>query len=360
MDTMRLGILTWRKGPYVEELTYFTHLAKEAQKWNMEVFLFSPTDILNTERIRALYYEVGKGWINKICPPPHVVYDRFRNMQPAAFKPFISFREQSEWIFLNSRLAHKWNLHRFMHQHHQIRGWLPETLFLENPKDALELLKKYPIIYIKPVNGTGGKGILSISRQSNGPLQVLGRNNQRKKVKAVFNSVPSLAAFLKNWTQGTKYIAQQGLELEWEHGLVTDFRLLVQKDGSGQWTVTGLGGKIGGKNSATSNLHGGGKAIQPEVFLRRYFPEEKRKLLYEECNKLGLIVAEYLEEKFGRLLELGIDLGIDKKGNVWIIEVNNKPGRDIFKQMGDTETYLKAVRRPIEYAKYIYERNGDG
>jgi len=360
METIRLGILTWRKGPYVEEKTYFTHLAKEAQKWNTEVILFSPNDVLNAGKIRALYYEPGKGWIDKICPPPHVVYDRFRNMQQAAFKQFIRFREQSKWIFLNSRLAHKWNLYRFMQQNQQIQRWLPETLFLENPKDALGLLKKYHSIYLKPVNGTGGKGILSISKQSNGPLQVLGRNNQRKKVKAVFNSIPSLVSFIKNWTGDAKYIAQQGLELEWDHGLVTDFRLLVQKDGSGQWTVTGLGGKIGGKNSATSNLHGGGKAIPPEVFLRRYFPEEKRNLLYEECNKLGLVVAEYLEEKFGRLLELGIDLGIDKEGKVWIIEVNNKPGRDIFKQMGDTDTYLKAVRRPIEYARYIYEGNRDG
>ena len=167
MNTMRLGVLTWRKGPYVEEITYFTHLAKVAQKWNTEVILFSPGDVLSNGKIRALTYEAGKGWREKLCHPPHVVYDRFRNMTPPAFQKFIQFREQSKWIFLNSRLAHKWNLHRLLQENAKIARWLPQTQFLKNPNDALELLKKYRSIYLKPVNGTGGKGILSISKQSN-------------------------------------------------------------------------------------------------------------------------------------------------------------------------------------------------
>ncbi|RKD23760.1 hypothetical protein BEP19_04845 [Ammoniphilus oxalaticus] len=357
MKKMRLGILTWRTKRYVEERTYFTHLAKAANQLNTDVFLFSPLDLLQSGEVRCLLYTREKGWIEQRCQPPDVVYDRFRNMQPNAFRTFLRFREQSNWTFLNSRMAHKWNLHRFLLQNKELNQWLPETIFLEQSREALQLLKRYDSIYVKPVNGTGGKGILSISKR-NGAFRLLGRDLQRKVVKKNTTSPLELTRFITHWTKKSKYIAQQGLDLEWGTGLITDFRLLVQKDGDGQWTITGLGGKVGGKNSATSNLHGGGKAIQPERFFRQHFSEEKSKAIEAECEKLGLAVAEYIENKFGRLLELGIDLGIDTAGNVWIIEVNNKPGRDIFKQMGDLDRYRTAVRRPVEYARYIYERKG--
>lgn len=356
---MRLGILTWRKGTYVEEISFFTHLAKEALQMDTQVFIFSPGDVRHEGKVSGLAYHPGKGWIQQACPTPHLVYDRFRNMNPHAFRQFVRFRDEHKLNFLNSRLAHKWNLYRYLEGNLTIAKWLPETHFLHHAQDVHELLKKYPTIYVKPVNGTGGKGILSISRQANHQFQILGRNAQRKKIKTTFHTLSSVSSFVSNWTKETKYIVQQGLNLEWETGFITDFRLLVQKNGQGNWSITGMGGKIGPKNSATSNLHSGGKAVEPNSFLRRYFSEEKCRSLQQECMDLGFITAQYIEEKFGRLVELGIDLGIDKEGRLWMIEVNNKPGRDIFRQMGDLATYRKAVRRPIEYARYLFERKGE-
>lgn len=352
---MRLGILTWRNGRYIEEITYFTHLAQEAEKLNTEVLLFAPQDQLRSGQIRALVYERGKGWISKICNRPDLVYDRFRNMQPEAFRKFVHFRSRTQLPFLNSRLAHKWNLHRFLDSQPQIAKWLPETAPLDSPKEALRMLSKYPMIYIKPVNGTGGKGILSITRKDAQHFLAVGRDTRRNKIKRALTSIAALSSFVSKWTKNSKYIVQQGLNLQWEPGLVTDFRLLVQKNGNGSWEITGLGGKIGGKDSATSNLHGGGKAVKPELYLKRYLSPTKCQEVFEECNQLGLQVAQALEAKFGRLTELGIDLGIDKEGKVWIIEINNKPGRDIFHKMGDVENYRKAVRRPVEYARYLFD-----
>lgn len=343
----------------MEEISFFTHLAKEAMQMDTRVLIFSPSDIHKDGTVNGLVYQPGKSWTAQTSPAPHIVYDRFRNMNPQAFRQFVQFRDQYKMDFLNSRLAHKWNLYRYLQGNSAIAKWLPETLFLYQAQDVHELLKKYPTVYVKPVNGTGGKGILAISRQAKNQFQLLGRDPKRKKIKTAVNSLTALSAFVSNWTKETKYIAQQGLNLEWEAGFVTDFRLLVQKNGLGDWAITGMGGKIGPKNSATSNLHSGGKAVEPTAFLRRHFSEEKCRSLHRECMELGLVTAQYIEDKFGRLVELGIDLGIDKEGRVWMIEVNNKPGRDIFRQMGEPATYRKAVRRPIEYARYLFERKGE-
>jgi len=354
---LRLGVLTWYKGSQMEERNFFTHLAKEAEKLNTEILLFSPHDILPSGMIRALVYQKDRGgWQPKLSSPPDLVYDRFRNMEQKAFKSFVQFRSGSKMKFINSRLAHKWNLHCYLDRHPTIRKWLPETLFLEDVAGIYRLLGKYHQVYLKPVNGTGGKGILSITQKSR-HLALLGRDWQRKKMK---RTIPqsSLATFVSNWTKDKKYIVQQGLKLQWEPHVMVDFRLLVQKDAVGKWSITGMGGKIGGKDSATSNLHGGGKAVDVEQILGKYFPPEKYKKQVEECHQLGLLIAEYLEEKFGRLVELGIDLGIDRDGAIWIIEVNPKPGRDIFRLMGKMNLYWTAVRRPIEYALYVFKEEG--
>lgn len=64
-------------------------------------------------------------------------------------------------------------------------------------------------------------------------------------------------------------------------------------------------------------------------------------------------IASVLEEKFGRMMEFGLDVGVDVAGRVWLIEVNPKPGREIFRQMGDTRTYEEAITRPVSFALHL-------
>lgn len=45
----------------------------------------------------------------------------------------------------------------------------------------------------------------------------------------------------------------------------------------------------------------------------------------------AITIAETLEEQIdGTLGELGLDIGVDRNGRVWLFEVNAKPGRHIF------------------------------
>ncbi|MNN57292.1 Endospore coat-associated protein YheD [compost metagenome] len=63
-----------------------------------------------------------------------------------------------------------------------------------------------------------------------------------------------------------------------------------------------------------------------------------------------------LEACNGRMAELGLDLGVDRDGRVWIIEANTKPGRSIFRKLGQEKLLLQAERNPIAYACYILSR----
>src|SRR5690606_34110498 len=136
--------------------------------------------------------------------------------------------------------------------------YLPDTIKYSQKKDLQDMLKKYNIVYAKPINGTGGRGILRIVRHSSYIVKIEGRNHNRKIITPRVISISTLRAFMKTWNvTSTPYLVQQGIPLTLDNGRVHDYRILVQKDGNGQWSFTGGAGRIGAARSITANLHGG-------------------------------------------------------------------------------------------------------
>ena len=86
----------------------------------------------------------------------------------------------------------------------------------------------------------------------------------------------------------------------------------------------------GAPGSVTSNLHGGGHAEDAESFLRGKYGTEAAKAIVATAREIALRVPDVLEQYHGRLAELGVDLGVDADGKVWILEANSKPGRSAF------------------------------
>lgn len=79
----------------------------------------------------------------------------------------------------------------------------------------------------------------------------------------------------------------------------------------------------------------------------------------KEAEALSLEVAEFLEKRYDALCELALDLAIDQKGRIWLLEVNPKPAREVFHRIGDKETYRNSIVRPLEYASWLYQKKAD-
>src|SRR5690606_596174 len=127
------------------------------------------------------------------------------------------------------------------------------------------------------------------------------------------------------------YVIQQGIPLTLDNGRVHDYRILVQKNGVGQWTVTGGAGRIGAPRSITANLHGGGSAVAMNRLIQQFVePTVNLSHVQEDINNLSIQLAHFLEENGYTLCEIAIDIAIDKTGKLWIIELNPKPSREVF------------------------------
>ncbi|MFC4600451.1 YheC/YheD family protein [Cohnella hongkongensis] len=361
-----LGILTLylNESKMLEERPVYEKMIAAGKRIGLTVFVFTPQDVNDAKGLihAQLYHPESRKWRRRWVRFPNVIYDRCRIQKSYRFEQLLSFRKRySHLHFINRPLRNKWTVYRTLSKVPAFRPHLPATKLYRSAEDVSALLKRFPTVYLKPINGTGGRGILRIERTRDGTLLLQGRNHSRSIVQPRHISRNRLASALASWDKrGDKYIVQQGLNIKLPSGRVHDYRMLVQKNGSGVWEVTGCAGRIGPLRSITSNLHGGGEAVSMNNLLRQWVGSESDiRQIRQTAEAFGIDVARHLEATYGALCELALDLAIDRNGRIWLIEVNPKPSREVFSQAGERDVYRKAIIRPIEYALWAYrEKKG--
>lgn len=361
MPEKTLGIMAlYLNGKKLEEIDYFRKLTIQGKKLELNVIVFTPEDLHPTKKaVAALQYDPLKAkWSRSWKPIPDLIYDRCRYQKNYRFPLLRKFRATyPQLTYLNRPIAHKWNIHQLLYKDRSIRAFLPETISYRKSSDLYPFLKKYDLVYLKPSDGTGGRGILCIRRLNNQQYLIQGRDRSRRIIPPRKMPANQIAASFHSWGLKGRYLIQQGIPLALSDGRVHDYRLLIQKNGQGEWEVTGCAGRIGPLRSITSNLHGGGKAMPMLKLLQsRFKSSEKINSISKSMNQLSHLVAAYLEKHYGRLCELALDIAVSPSGQVWLLEVNPKPAREVFKRIKELDTYEKAVRRPLEYALWLHNK----
>ncbi|MGM0714797.1 YheC/YheD family endospore coat-associated protein [Brevibacillus parabrevis] len=356
----RIGILTYRGESGFIEPGFFRRLVKEGRELGADVFVFGPQDVHVSEWKIKGFIPAEKGWKSEWFEWPDIVIDRYRYYPLAKHSHYPPFRKQNLFRYANSRFTNKFNLHQILLEDPFLTKWLPET-FAYARSTLVSMLKRHRQVYLKPTNGSGGRSILRVEKTEEGYL-LHGRTKQQAKSREKLSSISKVCERLEAWMENEKngkeqFFLQQGLQLALVPGRTVDARVLAQKDGEGIWRLTGMGIRIGSTRSSTSNLHGGGTAMPAIPFLASRFGQEAAKRIVLECKELVMLTVGRIEQHFGQMMEFGFDLGIDVHGHVWIIEINPKPGREIFRQLGEHRRYRQAVRRPLEYALYLIEKN---
>lgn len=358
-----LGILTLylNDAGTLEERTIYEKMTVYGRNLGLQIFVFTPKDVnYKLNRIHALFYNTeSKLWTKKWTTFPNLIFDRCRIQRSYRYEQLLKFRARyKKLLFLNRPLRNKWTIHNTLLKDSRFSAHLPKTRFVERVQDVADMLRNHSIVYLKPINGTGGRGILRIEKRQNGILLIQGRDQSRKIIRPQQMKAGRLGGFLAGWNLGSqRYIVQQGIQLKLNNGRVHDYRMLVQKNGEGKWEVTGCAGRIGAAGSITSNLHGGGRAAKMETLLKDWLrDEEKIAQVKIAAERFGVEAAAYLEECYDSLCELAFDIAIDRSGHIWMLEVNPKPAREVFSRAGENDAYRNAISRPLEYALWKYKQ----
>jgi len=77
---------------------------------------------------------------------------------------------------------------------------------------------------------------------------------------------------------------------------------------------------------------------------------------WKDIEEFSLKVALALEACFGMHGEIGLDVGIDEHGKLWLIEANSKPNTRGYKEVTSPEVSSLVYGLPLDYAKFLARR----
>lgn len=358
-----IGILTSETGeaPAFTEAGFCRKLCLIGSKQGLTVYVFCPSSI-RADRESVLGFMIENGvWKKRLFPPPDIVYDRFfardhrqRERKRRALSVLSQIRP---FAYLARGLTGKWRVYRALEKFPAIASYLPETSTYDSPSQLSFWLDSHRgDAFLKPQNGTHGKHTLHVSvprSKDRDRLSVIGRDGQNEVLRHLFKTRKEGLEWIDRFTGGRPFLIQPYLDLNTSAGEPFDIRVLMQKNDKGAWELTGMAARVGPKHALTSNLHGGGRAYRALPLLIREFGEHAAGKIHDLIRELSMTIPFSLESHFGRLAELGIDFGVDRKGGVWVLEVNSKPGRSSFFRIGEPLSAKKAIENPILYARYL-------
>ncbi|WP_171051860.1 YheC/YheD family protein [Alteribacter natronophilus] len=214
---------------------------------------------------------------------------------------------------------------------------VPETKRL-TPDSAVELIKKYGEVIIKPIRGRLSRKVIMIKRDGSN-YTIKSKIDQKLNIQTV------TAAELKNYIAGMavrKYIVQQKVKAAKVGDSITEVRISTQKKNSGEWGVTAKSLWISEKNDFLTKFSSGSQCVH---FNSKYFKSADVEAAVDRTSKE---LAKQLAKKISAI-DLGFDLMIDDAGKVWFIEANLLDMKRTYMWAGQDEDWYQTVTQPLRY-----------
>lgn len=333
----------------VDPALYLMHQEAAAAAGFDQLAVFSPDKVSLTERtVLGFVYRKGL-WVQTRTALPGLIYDigNYADRKLAKIagqvKKLRGVEFVGDWLGNN-----KWKIHQYMSSSNILNEHLIPTRLFSSVPVVLEMLDQHGKLIMKPVGSHDGIGINRLSYQHG--KYVLEQNGHPPAVY----SGEEIGEVLQRMLRGSKYIVQKWVDIRDRKNRVYDIRVLMQKDESGHWELTGMGVRRGQKGKITSNLATGASAHNVLLFLTRQFGGTRALAMKEKLRTISHTVSSHLEAASGkRLVELGLDYGVDRSGYIWIIEANTKPGKQVIRSVCSPETYRRSQQLPIWYAWYL-------
>lgn len=352
MEMRRLGLMTTdlpQEGTD-ETLTGQTWraLAEEGAAAEVEVVLFSPfaVELGTRPHVSGRMWSSEKGWRPVAVPVPSVVVDNvFVHLakKDRAYALNKQRLRRAGVTFLNPRFTDKAGVMRALAQRADLQPHLPETVLLRQAREVEEWLARAEHIFLKPVRGSGGHGVLCISRADQGHFFISGAKKRRKVTRR------GLLQAVQEAMRGSRHLLQKGVSLLEVEGRKVDLRVVLHRDGDGVWQPIATVPRLARKGREVTNLAQGG-----EVRTYEWLEQEATGMgvvvpSRAETERVALLAAEAVTAVRPKLAFLGIDIGVAADGRLYVLDINPRPGRKVL----SLEDRRRAFRCLVGFAKRL-------
>jgi len=342
--------------PFGDITMFCRELTEACRSQGAYVYFFTPNGIGSSpSSVEGWVY--AKGWHKLTLPAPDVVNNRLTSRKlenlPSVQQFMREIRQRYGSQVFNEKFLDKSEVFDALKKDGSLQRYLPESYAFQSFTQLKNMCTRYATVFLKPVRGSLGKGIIRLSRVGPANWQASYATVNGTKRQS-FNSLTKLFASISGKMKTVRYLIQQGLSLIESGGRPVDYRALTQKNLKGKWVVTSIVGRTAGSHHFVSNLaRGGTLSTVRESIAKSNLPTTFRGDASSRLQRAALEIAKgidtHIPAHFG---ELGIDLALDTSGRVWLLEVNSKPSKNDNTPLKEGKI-RPSVRMMIQYARYI-------
>lgn len=318
---------------------------KQAKKHKVDLCFYNWNSVsLQEKTVKALVYSYKTGGlVRQEVPLPKI------NLQPGTeyvnserVRKKVTLLRKQNYIFfnvMNNRDRNKFKNHEYFSSIKEIAPMLPETHTLSYAK-MKDMADRYEKVYIKRKRSCKGNNIYVVEKGDNA-YTISHVYNTKETIKKIPKK-ELYKYYRARFASPKSFVVQQGIDSKQYNGKKFDFRVSPQKTKTGHWKVIGFYARLADKCVTVTNKDQGGRL---KFSLKPLISDETR----EEIKNASIKIAKILEEKYPQVIDLGLDLAVDKDEKIWLIEANFRPFRGRINS--------KHHRAPFGYVVWYYKRN---
>jgi hypothetical protein len=343
----RFGIIT----PFCRELT------DACRAEGVFVYFFTPNELRSTNDKVEGWTLAGQEYKSSF-PIPDVIYNRLPSRKLDALPELQRFLGRAKTVHgtrvFNEKYLDKTEVFSALRRYKPALRYLPESHSYTGTAQLRRMCARYRSVFLKPITGSLGKGIIRITRKPSGGY-VVDVSSVGTTARQSYATLDALIQGLAGKLRVNKYQIQRGLELIRVGNRPVDFRALTQKDKNGKWHVTSVVARIAGNERFVSNVAQGGTIGPVRQTVAKSNLAAGRSGVLERLKRAAATIAQGIEAcipaHFG---ELGIDLAVDRStGRVWLLEVNSKPAKNDSGLLNEAQGIRPSVRLLVQYFRYL-------
>lgn len=310
----------------------------------------------NTGAVRGWTY--AGGWRQTDIPAPDIVNNRLtaRKLEnsPAVQRFFSETKQKYGTTVFNEKFLDKSEVFDALGADKTLVRYLPESHLLRSYATLKSMCARHGNVFLKPVRGSLGKGIIRISHLEGESYQAQHATTAGTR-KSAYPTLAKLYGAISVKMKTVRYQIQQGLNLIEISRRPVDFRALVQKNATGKWIITSIVARTAGSQHFVSNLARGGtlSTVSSAIAKSNMTSGMSRLDAAQRLRLAALAIAKgidtHIPAHFG---ELGIDLALDTGGRVWLLEVNSKPSKNDNTPLNEGKI-RPSVRMMVQYARFL-------
>ncbi|SDX06750.1 YheC/D like ATP-grasp [Marininema mesophilum] len=206
---------------------------------------------------------------------------------------------------------------KILGSHPEIAKYTPITRLFNRPT-LVQMVQRFPMIYLKPSAGFESRGILRVTAKKIGYEICDIYENQTHAP-----SFPSLYQTLLPIVKEKKYIIQQGIHSDDDNGAHFDIRVQLFYI-QGKWTIGGVVARVASLDGIIAAFPDEGATLPLPRFIHQHLSCYRPAIpIMQEIKNVALKATTIVAKDIPNRKSMAVDLGLDRDKKIWILEVNH-------------------------------------